>query len=106
MRYLLIIMLLAFTATIEAQAQTATSACYELQDQIALKKCLREAYEKKAETKKNAPASVASPHTYSKTTKETPAARSCCKVCSKGQPCGNSCISRSYTCRKPPGCAC
>ena len=32
--------------------------------------------------------------------------RSCCKRCSKGQPCGNSCISRSYTCRQPPGCAC
>ena len=31
---------------------------------------------------------------------------SCCKRCSTGKPCGNSCISRSYTCRKPPGCAC
>ncbi len=30
----------------------------------------------------------------------------CCKICRKGQPCGNSCISRKYTCRKPPGCAC
>ena len=30
----------------------------------------------------------------------------CCKVCSKGQACGNSCISRSYTCRKGRGCAC
>ena len=37
-----------------------------------------------------------------------PAPRSsgCCKQCSKGKPCGNSCISRSYTCHKPPGCAC
>jgi uncharacterized protein YgiM (DUF1202 family) len=32
--------------------------------------------------------------------------RTCCKHCSKGQPCGNSCISWRYTCRKPPGCAC
>ncbi len=32
--------------------------------------------------------------------------RNCCKVCSKGKACGNSCISRSYTCHKPPGCAC
>ena len=30
----------------------------------------------------------------------------CCKVCSKGKACGDSCISRSYTCHKPPGCAC
>jgi len=30
----------------------------------------------------------------------------CCKVCSGGQACGASCISRSYTCRKGKGCAC
>ena len=31
----------------------------------------------------------------------------CCRVCIKGKACGNSCISsKSYTCRKPPGCAC
>ncbi len=30
----------------------------------------------------------------------------CCKICRKGKACGNSCISRSYTCHKPPGCAC
>jgi len=30
----------------------------------------------------------------------------CCKICRKGQACGNSCISRRYTCRKPRGCAC
>lgn len=30
----------------------------------------------------------------------------CCKVCSKGKACGNSCISASYTCRKGRGCAC
>jgi competence protein ComEC len=30
----------------------------------------------------------------------------CCKVCSAGKACGNSCISRSYTCHQPPGCAC
>ncbi len=30
----------------------------------------------------------------------------CCKTCSKGKACGNSCISRSYTCHQPPGCAC
>lgn len=30
----------------------------------------------------------------------------CCKHCSKGKPCGDSCISRDKTCRKGPGCAC
>jgi hypothetical protein len=30
----------------------------------------------------------------------------CCKVCRKGKACGNSCISRTKTCHKPPGCAC
>jgi hypothetical protein len=30
----------------------------------------------------------------------------CCKVCSAGKTCGNSCISRSYNCHKRRGCAC
>jgi len=30
----------------------------------------------------------------------------CCKMCSKGKACWDSCISRSYTCHKWPGCAC
>lgn len=30
----------------------------------------------------------------------------CCKVCTTGQACGNSCISRSKQCHQPPGCAC
>lgn len=32
--------------------------------------------------------------------------RRCCRVCSTGKPCGNSCIARTSTCRQPPGCAC
>jgi len=32
--------------------------------------------------------------------------KSCCKICRKGKACGNSCIRRTYTCRKQPGCAC
>jgi len=32
--------------------------------------------------------------------------KACCKICRKSQPCGNSCISRRYTCRRPVGCAC
>jgi hypothetical protein len=31
---------------------------------------------------------------------------SCCKVCSVGKACGDSCISRDKACHKPPGCAC
>lgn len=33
-------------------------------------------------------------------------ATACCKVCSAGKACGNSCISKAYTCHKAPGCAC
>lgn len=35
-----------------------------------------------------------------------PEKRTCCMVCKKGKPCGNSCIAASKTCHKPPGCAC
>lgn len=31
---------------------------------------------------------------------------SCCKRCSKGKACGDSCIARDKTCRKGAGCAC
>jgi uncharacterized protein YraI len=30
----------------------------------------------------------------------------CCKICRKGKACGNTCISRQYTCWVGPGCAC
>ena len=30
----------------------------------------------------------------------------CCRICSKGQACGDGCISVNYICRKPIGCAC
>jgi len=37
----------------------------------------------------------------------TPApTRSCCRICTTGKACGNSCINRNYTCRQPVGCAC
>jgi hypothetical protein len=38
--------------------------------------------------------------------KEAAPIKTCCKTCSKGKACGDSCISRSYTCHKGPGCAC
>lgn len=31
---------------------------------------------------------------------------SCCKHCTKGQPCGDTCISTKAKCKNPPGCAC
>ena len=33
-------------------------------------------------------------------------ADACCKHCSKGKACGDSCISRDKSCRKGAGCAC
>jgi hypothetical protein len=30
----------------------------------------------------------------------------CCKTCSAGKACGDSCIARSKTCHKGKGCAC
>lgn len=33
-------------------------------------------------------------------------AAACCKHCSKGKACGNTCISRDKTCHVGPGCAC
>jgi hypothetical protein len=35
-----------------------------------------------------------------------PGAVTCCKRCSEGKPCGDSCISLNYQCHQPPGCAC
>jgi hypothetical protein len=35
-----------------------------------------------------------------------PVERTCCKICSRGCPCGDSCISCSKTCHKGRGCAC
>lgn len=30
----------------------------------------------------------------------------CCKTCKDSKPCGDSCIPKSSTCNKGPGCAC
>jgi hypothetical protein len=30
----------------------------------------------------------------------------CCRVCRKGQPCGDGCISAEKQCKKESGCAC
>ena len=34
------------------------------------------------------------------------APRECCKICTAGKACGDSCISRDKDCHKPRGCAC
>lgn len=33
-------------------------------------------------------------------------AEECCKICSRGKACGNSCIRADYNCHKGHGCAC
>jgi hypothetical protein len=35
-----------------------------------------------------------------------PPRQTCCRVCTTGKACGNSCIARNRSCRQPPGCAC
>lgn len=30
----------------------------------------------------------------------------CCRVCTTGKACGNSCIAQTSTCSQPAGCAC
>ncbi len=35
-----------------------------------------------------------------------PVVLTCCRVCSVGKACGNTCISRDKTCNVGPGCAC
>jgi hypothetical protein len=37
---------------------------------------------------------------------DTDMAAGCCKVCRKGKACGDSCISRKYSCTRGKGCAC
>ncbi len=37
---------------------------------------------------------------------EQPTPAACCRVCTTGKACGNSCINRQLTCHQPPGCAC
>ena len=34
------------------------------------------------------------------------APQQCCRMCKKGQPCGDGCISATKQCKKEQGCAC
>ena len=33
-------------------------------------------------------------------------AKECCKICTVGKACGDTCIARDKVCHQPPGCAC
>lgn len=35
-----------------------------------------------------------------------PLQQACCKICTVGKACGDTCISKDKTCHQPPGCAC
>ena len=39
-------------------------------------------------------------------TTASPTQQACCKICSRGKACGDTCISRDKTCHVGPGCAC
>jgi|CXWL01.1.fsa_nt_gi endonuclease YncB( thermonuclease family) len=49
---------------------------------------------------------VSPPQSSSPSLQAPAGGKTCCRHCTKGIPCGNSCISASRTCRQPPGCAC
>jgi hypothetical protein len=53
-----------------------------------------------------APTATCTPSPAPSQSTTQPPATTCCKVCTTGKACGNSCISRAYTCHQPPGCAC
>lgn len=58
-----------------------------------------------------AEAEPATPNSPADSARPTPTparqpARTCCRVCRAGKPCGDSCIAKSRTCRVGPGCAC
>lgn len=53
------------------------------------------------------PTAASTPKPTAKPTpRPTNSPRSCCRICSTGKACGDSCISRSNTCHVGPGCAC
>jgi hypothetical protein len=52
------------------------------------------------------PASTQEPRDTDGSEDESAPAPACCKVCKRGCPCGDSCISCSKICHKGPGCAC
>jgi hypothetical protein len=53
----------------------------------------------------NPPVTTVSTPTPTSIPNSTPI-QSCCRVCTTGKACGNSCINVNLTCHQPPGCAC
>jgi hypothetical protein len=51
------------------------------------------------------PELLAAPPALRQTPIPTPAP-GCCRVCTRGKACGNTCIARNLTCHVGPGCAC
>lgn len=49
---------------------------------------------------------LAAPASLDSYTVKTPAGKPCCRQCSSGKACGDSCISSRAVCRVGPGCAC
>ncbi len=52
------------------------------------------------------PAPAVDVNVFSNSSSDSSSTQSCCKICTTGKACGNSCINRNYTCHQPPGCAC
>jgi hypothetical protein len=66
----------------------------------------QQAPEKPAPKEPQPPEQRPAPAKPAKPAKPAEEPRTCCRTCTKGKACGNSCIQRSLTCHKPPGCAC
>lgn len=60
----------------------------------------------KATSTRRPPTITRIPTVFVPPTVTQPAPRVCCKICTTGLACGDSCISRTKTCHQPPGCAC
>lgn len=68
----------------------------------------RRAEERPSDHRLNSRAHGAKPRRQAKeeSARPSPPMRSCCKYCSTGIPCGDTCIAANRTCRKGRGCAC
>ena len=67
---------------------------------------LQQQFDRCASTDMEVQAAPSTPQATPDRVQPTPTRRACCRICRTGKACGDSCISRSYTCRQPPGCAC
>jgi len=49
---------------------------------------------------------IDSPWVFASANQQQPPPPGCCKVCTRGKACGDTCIARDKTCHVGPGCAC